>query len=265
MVNKYLLALACGDSYGSYYEYKGLAGLTFDIENLPDTPTTKFITDDTKMAKILLEHYFKYKRILKKELRTAYTHWAKTSGEEDGIGLQTFNVLIKKDKNKDSQGNGALMRNIPFALQLIEDGYSFEETLKLMNKDSFLTHENEVIAVSNELALDLALNGIKVLEKEKYKTIISKLHLGSTAWLIHSLYIVIEALKKDFNYLESFKYITSVGGDTDTNCVIFAAIRSYKHDIADELCVGDFVDLDEININNLSNLEIVGIRTQKKF
>ena len=38
MINKYLIALACGDSYGSYYEYDGLIGKTFNPIYLPSEP-----------------------------------------------------------------------------------------------------------------------------------------------------------------------------------------------------------------------------------
>lgn len=245
-INKYLLALACGDSYGSYYEYEGLCGIKFDIKRLPNKPKDICITDDTKMAKILLKHYLKYNAVLEDKLLLEYINWAKTSGYDDGIGIHTENILLHNKVDKDSQGNGALMRNIPFALQLIEDGYRFEETVELMNKDSFITHKNHTIALCNKLALDLAINGIEVLDNIEYKEITSKIEEGDTAWVIHSLYIVIEALKKGLNFLEGFKFITSYGGDTDTNCAIFAAIRSYKFNISDELNVQKFVYLEEL-------------------
>lgn len=41
MSNKSLLALACGDSYGAYFEMAGLTGDVFDIESLPNTPINK--------------------------------------------------------------------------------------------------------------------------------------------------------------------------------------------------------------------------------
>ena len=63
MKNKSLLALACGDSYGSYYENMGLNGKLFDINKLPNKSPNKIITDDTKMANILLKHYLYYKTI----------------------------------------------------------------------------------------------------------------------------------------------------------------------------------------------------------
>lgn len=240
------LALACGDSYGSYYEYDGLCGAKFNIKKLPNKPKEICITDDTKMAIILLKHYHIFQTINEKELYSNYAKWAKESGYEDGIGIHTENVLLHGQLNKDSQGNGSLMRNIPFALQLIDNGYSFEETVKFMNKDSFLIHQNETIALTNRLALDLALNGKESLIKKEYKDLVSKLHEGDTAWVIHSLYIVIEAIKKDLSFLDGFKFIVSRGGDTDTNCAIFAAIRSYKNDIENELKIEKFINLSDL-------------------
>lgn len=248
MINKYLLALACGDSYGSFYEYEGLCGHKFNIKKLPKYPIKPNITDDTIMAKMALEHYMKYKTVIEDELLATYKKWAITSGLDDGIGIHTYNVLVKNVCDKDSQGNGALMRNIPFALQMYEDGYSFHECVKMMNTDSFLTHQNDTIAVTNQLSLDLAINGIGVLSKDEYKDIISKLHYGDTAWVIHSLYIVIEALKQNLNYTKGFKYITSIGGDTDTNCAIFGAIKSFKYDVTKELDISKFVDINSIKL-----------------
>ncbi len=245
-MNKYLLALACGDSYGSAYEYEGLCGIKFNIKKLPNKPVKKRITDDTKMATILLKHYKKNKTIHMYKLLHEYKDWAISEGFDDGIGIHTYNVLVNDSKDKDSQGNGALMRNIPFALQLLDHGEDFETTLRLMNFDSNLTHENDVINICNKLALDLAVNGLKVLQTEEYKDTLATLHKGDTAWVIHSLYIVVEALKKELNFLNGFKYITSFGGDTDTNCAIFAAIRSYKFNIEDELNIDDFIDIEMI-------------------
>lgn len=70
------------------------------------------------MAKILLKHYLKYNAVLEDKLLLEYIHWVKTSGYDDGIGIYTKNILLHNKVNKDSQGNGALMRNIPFALKL---------------------------------------------------------------------------------------------------------------------------------------------------
>ncbi len=229
--NRSLLALACGDSYGSYYERYGLAGVTFDILKLPNTPIEKKITDDTKMATILLEHYKRYDKLDTDFLLKNYVHWAKTDGQKDGIGLHTYDVLIKNKKDKDSQGNGALMRVIPFGLKLIDDGYTFDEAIEMMNIDSALTHENDTIFLSNRLCLDIAVNGIEVLDKSEYKQIVSKLKSGDTAWVIHTLFIVIKVLKMNLNFLDSFKQIVSVSGDTDTNCAIFGAIKGYKDNI----------------------------------
>ena len=249
MKNQSLLALACGDSYGLSYEMEGFIGCKFKIEELPNVPINLYTTDDTAMAMILVKHYHKHKKISVPILRKEYRHWAIEEGDSDGIGMHTKNVLIHKSKNKDSQGNGALMRNIPFGCQLIDDGFSFNKAVKMMNKDSAITHENETIFIINTLALDLALNGIEILSKQEYQDIISRLHFGITAWVIHSLYIVIDALKKDLSFLDGFKYIVSQGGDTDTNCAIYGAIKGYKEDISDSLDISDF--LTPVMVKNL--------------
>ena len=239
--NQSLLSLACGDSYGSHYESYGLMGVRFDLSELPDIPVKKQITDDTKMAIILLNHYKKHQTLKTDFLLRNYKHWAKTEGHQDGIGLHTYNVLIKNQKNKDSQGNGALMRVIPFGIELINEGYTFDEAVEMMNVDSALTHENETIFMSNRVCLDIALNGLSVLDKKEYKKLLSKLKFGNTAWVIYSLYIVIEALKQNLSFIDGFKYIVSAGGDTDTNCAIFGAIKGHQNNIEDELDIKKFL------------------------
>ncbi|WOE71045.1 ADP-ribosylglycohydrolase family protein [Hydrogenimonas thermophila] len=247
MINRSLLALACGDSYGSHYEMDGLMGDRFSIRKLPNKPKFPNITDDTKMATILLKHYHKYKKLEVDILRDEYKKWAINDGFKDGIGIHTNEVLVEGKSDKDSQGNGALMRNIPFGLQLIDDGYSFEEAVELMNLDSAITHENETIFLANALALDLAINGLKALEKSEYKKLCNKLHYGQTAWVIHSLHIVIDAMKKrKRKFITAFKYIVSQGGDTDTNCAIYGAIMGYKKDITKEIDVKEFLPNDQI-------------------
>jgi len=251
IVSQSLLALACGDAYGSYFEMSGLMGNVFDIESLPEKPVKKIITDDTKMATILLKHYKKYKGIKESILIDSYRKWAIEDGKIDGIGIHTYKVLVQRNPYKNSQGNGALMRVIPFGIQLIKDGYSFENAVKLMNQDSALTHSNSTIFMANRLSLDIAINGINALEKPIYENILSILNLGNTAWVIHTLYIVIQTLKQDFSFIDSFKHIVSYGGDTDTNCAIYAAIRGANEDIRDSINVLDFLSIDIIQELNI--------------
>jgi ADP-ribosylglycohydrolase len=239
--NNSLIALACGDSYGSHYEIQGLHGATFSINSLPNIPKFPNVTDDTIMAEILYNHYIKYKTIKEDILLDEYKYWAETQGEYDGIGIHTKDVLLNNKKDKDSQGNGALMRNIPFGIKLIEDGYSFEKAVDMMNIDSSLTHNNDTIFLSNALALDLAINGTKALVKRQYKNLLDKITFGNTAWVLHSLAIVIETLLKKKKFLTGFKYIVSSGGDTDTNCAIFGAIFGCTKDITQELDMDKFV------------------------
>ena len=111
-----------------------------------------------------------------------------------------------------------------------------------MNEDSMITHKNEVIFMANRVALDLAVNGLGALENRYYQSFLSTLTFGNSAWVKHSLYIVIETLKKNLSFLDGFKYIVSQGGDTDTNCAIYGAIKGYKEKIIDEIVLDEFVE-----------------------
>ena len=133
------------------------------------------------------------------------------------------------------------MRVIPFGVELVKDGYSFEAAVSLMNQDSAITHKNETIFMANRLALDISIYGIEALKKPIYKNILSKLRLGDTAWVIHSLYIVIETLKMNVSFLDAFKYIVSHGGDTDTNCAIYGAIKGSNEKINEIVNISDFL------------------------
>ena len=235
------MALACGDSYGSKYECDGLIGSKFEISTLPDKPVAPRITDDTKMATILLKHYIENRTLQIEKLTLAYKFWAKEEGSSDGIGIQTAAVLLRGGNDKTSQGNGALMRIIPFGLQLIEDGKTFEEAVALMNMDASITHSNETVFIANKLCLDIAVNGLESMKKQEYSNLLSRLYFGQSAWVIHTLFIVLETLKQECNFLDGFKYIVSQGGDTDTNCAIYGAIRGYKHIILNELDIHTFL------------------------
>ena len=223
-----LLTLACGDAYGNAYEMEGLIGAKFDKATLPNEAQIKNYTDDTKMVMILWLHYSEYGTIAENKLFEAYAKWAETDGYTDGIGIHTAAVLLRGESDKSSQGNGVLMRVLPFGLRLIEEGYSFDEAVNLVNRDAALTHDNETIRVTNRLCLDVAVNGLKVLEKEAYTEILARLQKGSSAWVIYTVYDVLDVLKMDLSILEGFKELVSRGGDTDTNCAIYGAMRGYK-------------------------------------
>ena len=78
---------------------------------------------------ILWEHYSWYGTIVEEELFKAYAKWAEEDGTADGIGIHTAGVLLRGKSDKSSQGNGVLMRVIPFGLRLVEEGMDFEEAM----------------------------------------------------------------------------------------------------------------------------------------
>ncbi len=144
-----LLTLACGDAYGNVYEMEGLFGVKPNKSILPNEAKIKSYTDDTKMAMILWLHYSEYGTIVEERLFEAYAAWAEKDGYADGIGIHTAAVLLRGKTDKSSQGNGVLMRVLPFGLRCIEEGMPFEDTVALVNRDAALTHDNEVVQMSN--------------------------------------------------------------------------------------------------------------------
>ncbi len=238
-----LITLACGDAYGNAYEMEGLFGATFDKKTLPDVAKIKRYTDDTKMAIILWKHYSEYGTIMPETLLAAYVKWAKEEGAADGIGIHTAAVLLRGERNKDSQGNGALMRILPFGLRLVEEGLGFEDAVTLMEIDAALTHDNEVVHVANRLCLSIAMNGIEVMQQPRYKPLLASLKPGYSAWVIHTLYHLLDVLQMNLSVLDGFKELVSRGGDTDTNCAIYGAIRGYGKQL--EINVDDFLEPEE--------------------
>ncbi len=235
-----LLTLACGDAYGNVYEMEGLMGARFDKANLPNEAEIKNYTDDTKMAMILWLHYSEYGTIVEDILFKAYAKWAREDGYADGIGIHTAGVLLKGKSDKSSQGNGVLMRVLPFGLRLIEEGMAFENAVALVNRDAALTHDNDVIRMTNRFCLDIAVNGMSILEKPEYQALLSTLRQGHSAWVIYTLHDVLEVLKMDLSILDGFKELVSRGGDTDTSCAIYGAIRGYREEL--ELDLDDYLD-----------------------
>jgi len=235
-----LLTLACGDAYGNVYEMEGLIGARFNKANLPNEAEIKNYTDDTKMAMILWLHYSEYGTIVEDALFKDYAKWAKEDGYADGIGIHTAGVLLKGKSDKSSQGNGVLMRVLPFGLRLIEEGMVFESAVALVNRDAALTHDNDVIRMTNRICLDISVNSMSVLEKPEYQALLSILRQGHSAWVIYTLHDVLEVLKMDLSILDGFKELVSRGGDTDTNCAIYGAIRGYREEL--ELNLDDYLD-----------------------
>ena len=110
----------------------------------------------------------------------------------------------------------------------------------MVNIDASLTHDNEIVKMSNRLCLDIAVNGLDVLQKDEYVDIVTRLKSGYSAWVIYTLYDVIGVLKMKLSVLNGFKELVSRGGDTDTNCAIYGAIRGYREKL--EVNLDDYLD-----------------------
>jgi ADP-ribosylglycohydrolase len=108
--------------------------------------------------------------------------------------------------------------------------------------------------MANRLCIDIALNGLEVMDKSEYRELLTSLKPGYSAWVIHTLHDVLDVLKMDLSVHEGFKELVSRGGDTDTNCAIYGAICGYTNVLKVDL--NKYVDkqlkqvLIELNIQN---------------
>jgi hypothetical protein len=73
------------------------------------------------------------------------------------------------------------MRVLPFGLRLIEEGMPLEKAVALVNQDAAITHDNETVRISNRLCLDIAVNGLDVLQKSIYAKLLSQVKPGHSA------------------------------------------------------------------------------------
>ncbi len=218
-----LFALSIGDAYGEPFENRGLWGHTFDFDSLPKKITGK-ITDDSIMA--ALAYLVTTESGMDIEtLKKSYKKWAETDGAIHNIGIQTEDALLNGKLRKDGQGNGALMRTVPYALKLYEFGFSKEEIYDFIKMENAITHPNEEVSKLSFLFFNIALDGnLKPLYDPFFEDVVGKFEKGYTAWMYHSAFIVVETIKRKFDFINSLRYIVSQGGDTDTNCAIFGAI-----------------------------------------
>ena len=181
----------------------------------------RIIEDIIKTKKIAIAREGKTKQYAQQAFKSFLNEiWVKA---EDARAI----LLAVIDKKKEDE-------------PLYEEGMPFEDAVSLVNRDAALTHDNNVIRITNCFCLDIAVNGMRVLEKPEYQALLSTLRQGHSAWVIYTLHDVLEVLKMDLSILNGFKELVSRGGDTDTNCAIYGAVRGYKKSF--ELSLDDYLD-----------------------
>jgi ADP-ribosylglycohydrolase len=242
-----MLALACGDSYGKAYELKNTK---VTIEDLPNYPADKSITDDTHMAYLALQNVLQNKQIDTLSLLEDYKQWAMEFGYAEGIGIHTADVLLRGKTDKISEGNASLMRCLPYMLALKELGFDDASILEQMKVESALTHCGDVIIDANMICYLTAINKKDVVIEHYLDTLEEAFEIEptNTAWVINTLNIILDTWKdrRELGFLNGFKKIVSMGGDTDTNCAVYGAMFGFSVDIRDEIDIEQWLEPDWI-------------------
>ena len=207
--NNSLMALAMGDLYGSTFECLGLQGFNTPLADLPSSPPAgSFTTDDTHVAVMFMENVLTGWDA--QQFGWDLQQWAATDlAVSQGIGIHTSSYL-NGHTNQTSQGNGMLMYAIPATLQWIAMNNPTQAELEafLYEVQDVTGHEANVEAILYLLGYDVEVN----------------IQHGDSAWVANSLGAVTNALANCNSLAEGIIYVTSLGGDTDTNAAIFGAV-----------------------------------------
>lgn len=141
-------------------------------------------------------------------------------------------------------GNGALMRILPFSLYCIFQGLSCEETVQVIANGSALTHGHEISkiccyiwtefirAVVETTSIHDAIEHIEELSYEKWFSkdaieavefvtgkqtrLLTEKEIGQTGYVVDTLYSALYSLYHAGNYEEAILKAVNLGYDTDT-------------------------------------------------
>ena len=220
-------------------------------------------SDDTSMTIAELDSIGNKGTIDYNDIMNNYVKWVKNA-EYTGTGVffdigNTTRVAISNfvrgmnpiecgEKTINSNGNGSLMRMIPFVLYLLENPMSEAEEVEFINNASSLTHAHEISKLGCYIYtqyLKLLLEGktkeeaydeLKMFDYKKfysedsiqrYKRIINgdiplltKEQIKSSGYVVDTLEASIWCTLKSSNYKDSALEAVNLGEDTDTVAAI---------------------------------------------
>ncbi len=220
-------------------------------------------SDDTSMILAEMDSIAEKKNIDYYDIMEKITQWAinnkyTATGITFDIGLTTQKAIYKYTQEKEptrcggneiyDNGNGSLMRILPFVIFSIENKLKEEEEVELINKASSLTHANEISLVGCKIYSDIvkmliqkktlseAINQTKKINYTKYYTenslnYYSKILNGtiinlkeeeieSSGFIVSTLEASIWSLYHSKSYEEAILKAVNLGGDTDTIAAI---------------------------------------------
>lgn len=227
-----LTTLAMGDAYGVGFEFMEAGEIRQNFPVIPDHSIgggpfgflAGQFSDDTEMAVLTLYSLHRNRGVNETDLKRLYTAWAYVAKD---VGIQTRQALIKGVIDYRGEGNGALMRILPAAAYMKEClRWDIVKIHHECEKISALTHSNYTIHALNSFFIDLMFG--ESLERHQGLIALFNQTDGVHGWVMNSARIVYDALQQRSSLMDGFKHIVSQGGDTDTHCAIYGAIRGYQ-------------------------------------
>lgn len=234
-----LFALAMGDAYGVGFEFMDAEQIVQRYSKLPDYSigggpfdfAPGQFSDDTEMAALTLYSLHHNQRFDEIHLTHLYKAWAHVAKD---VGIQTREALMDGVIDYRGEGNGALMRILPSAVYMKDVlKWNISKIHHTCEKISAITHNNYTVHAINIFFVDLMLG--EPIERHHGLIELFKRTDGTNGWVMNTARIVYEAFGRDCVMIDGFKSIVAQGGDTDTNCAIYGALRGYRESIDLEL------------------------------
>ena len=282
VVQDALIGFAVGDAYGVPYEFVSRSeimnyelggmigkdtGVPFDSRWGNIIPSGAW-SDDTSMLIASMDSIVKNNgEILYDDIMQKFLNWwekGEYTSLDTPFGLGS-NVSASLDrykkgtpaleaggKMKSDNGNGALMRILPFSLYCISKNLNMDDTVDLINKASGLTHGHNISKMCCFMYTELLREAIRTkdvtraftamtsLPLEKYYSIYNIESLGSlrtsrfyftkesdineSGYVVDTLQAVMYSLLQSNNYEDSIKTAVRLGYDTDTNAGLTGAV-----------------------------------------
>jgi ADP-ribosylglycohydrolase/protein-tyrosine phosphatase len=223
-----------GDAYGVGFEFLQPAEIA---KKYPHPPVTSVggvdfdfapgeFSDDTEMTLLTLASLQREGHVDIVKIKQLYTLWAHIAKD---IGFQTRAALIDDIYDLDGEGNGALMRILPVAAYMHDIlKWDIVKIRHEIARISTITHDNYTIHTINNFFIDCMFG----LPLESYSNLIESFNAtnGNTAWVMNTARIVYKVyLLGEMPLMEGFWKIIQFGGDTDTACAIYGALRGYQN------------------------------------
>ncbi|MEX1381988.1 ADP-ribosylglycohydrolase family protein [Lutibacter sp.] len=224
-----------GDALGVPFEFKAPAVSKIDMIGFGthNQPLGTW-SDDSSLMLATLDSISN-----NKDLRECMVNWVKygryaIDNLVFDIGHSTKTGLINNKINKDfySNGNGSLMRMLPFVFELY--GSNQEKIKEVVIKSSSITHVHEISINACMDYINYFHNIINGLNKEKSLPrhliyILSKENFNTKGFVIGTLEAALHCFITTNNYTDSIKKAVSLGYDTDTIAAITGSLSGYYY------------------------------------